>query len=398
MANKNLIKRAFSVTAGLPQPGSANVDAGIATANNASRSDTGAASTAALPEPMTRPPSIQQDAMSARPAAVGTSERPPAHETIAPSRHAATPPRTGPGSMLAFMAQESVVHKEVLQLRERVAEFDGAEIARRLDPTTIATSRWANREEAHFATEAFAKLKEEIAAAGGNVQPIKVRPIAERADAVDKPKYEIVYGHRRHRACLELGIPVLALVQQVMEDIDLFVEMERENRNREDLSAWEQGVMYMRALEQGLFPSAKQLGVAIDRDMSNISRAMALAKLPTEVVQAFGSPLNLQFRWATLLKDAHQRDPEGLLATAREIASRNPRPSPAEVFAALTGGATRKPRTDLSQDWKDAEGKVLASLTTDKKGRVTITFDQLLDDAQRRKLSKLLDAFLVTKS
>lgn len=398
MANKNLIKRAFSVTAGLPPAGTANVDATRTTANDAPPSDRGAASLAALGATATSISSAQENSTSAQPVLVRPSERPLAHGTIEPPRQAAVPPRTGPGSMLAFMAQESVVHKEVLQLRERVAEFDGAEITRRLDPTTIAASKWANREEAHFATDAFAKLKEEIAAAGGNVQPIKVRPIAERSDTGAKPAYEIVYGHRRHRACLELGIPVLALVQQVMEDIDLFVEMERENRNREDLSAWEQGVMYMRALEQGLFPSAKQLGVAIDRDMSNISRAMALAKLPAEVVRAFGSPLNLQFRWATLLKDAHQRDPEGLLATAREIASRNPRPAPAEVFAALTGGATRKPNEGASQDWKDAQGKVLASLTTDKKGRVTVTFDQQLDEAQRRKLSKMLDAFLGSKS
>lgn len=388
MANKNLIRRAFSVTAGLPPSTAGNSDVRVATEAPvplAVKSD----------DLQPSAPAIRAESADTG-AVVPVPHSAPVNEAASLPRQAA-PPRTGPGSMLAFMAQESVVHKEVLQLRERVAEFDGAEVARRLDPLTIAASKWANREEAHFATEAFAKLKEEISAAGGNVQPIKVRPIAGGVATGTKAIYEIVYGHRRHRACLELGIPVLALVQQVMEDVDLFVEMERENRNREDLSAWEQGVMYMRALEQGLFPSAKQLGVAIDRDMSNISRAMALAKLPTEVVRAFGSPLNLQFRWATLLKDAHQRDPEGLLATARDIASRNPRPLPAEVFAILTGGANRKPAAGASQDWKDAEGKPLASLTTDRKGRVTVTFDQLMDDAQRRKLAKLLDTFLAPK-
>ncbi|MDP9900836.1 ParB/RepB/Spo0J family partition protein [Variovorax ginsengisoli] len=383
MANKNLIKRAFSVTAGLPPA-------------HAAAGSTPSAEIA-VAAPITETPSVQQNP--------GSEVLPsPVEGGGAPTRDVPagakplTPPRTGPGSMLAFMAQESVVHKEVLQLRERVAAFDGAEIARRLDPTTIAASRWANREEAHFATDAFAKLKDEIATAGGNVQPIKVRPIADRPTGDAAPVFEIVYGHRRHRACLELGIPVLALVQQVMEDVDLFVEMERENRNREDLSAWEQGVMYMRALEQGLFPSAKQLGIAIDRDMSNISRAMALAKLPAEVVRAFGSPLNLQFRWATLLKDAHQRDPEGLLSMARDIASRQPRPAPAEVFAILTGSTTRKANGGTSQEWTDAAGKPLASLTVDKRGRVTVVFDQVLDDAQRRRLSKMLDTFVGSKT
>jgi ParB family chromosome partitioning protein len=299
--------------------------------------------------------------------------------------------------MLAFMTEQSEVHKEVLQLRERVSAFEGAEIARRLDPVTVVPSRWANRELAHFSTDSFAQLKAEIASAGGNVQPIKVRPVAPERDA--RETFEIVYGHRRHRACLELGLPVLALVQNTMADTDLFVEMERENRNRADLSAWEQGTMYLRALELGLFPSARQLSSAIDRDLGNIGRAMALAKLPSEVVAAFGSPLNLQFRWATPLKDAHQRDPEGLLDAARRVAQQDPRPSPAAVFAALTQpSVATAPRSRPAIEWKDESGAVLASLERDRKGRATLSFAEPLSDSQSRRLRKLMDDFLGVKA
>src|SRR5690606_26125628 len=155
--------------------------------------------------------------------------------------------------MLAFMTDQSEVHQEVVQLREKVEAFKDAEVTRRLDPQQIVASKWANRDQTHFQTDAFARLKSEIENAGGNVQPIKVRALA--GGAGEGARWEIVFGHRRHRACLELGLPVLAMVQQDMKDADLFVEMERENRERADLSAWEQGVMYMRALEQGLFPS-----------------------------------------------------------------------------------------------------------------------------------------------
>ncbi len=208
-----------------------------------------------------------------------------------------------------------------------------------------------------------------------------------------------MFGHRRHRAFLELGIPVLALVQQNMKEADLFVEMERENREREDLSAWEQGVMYMRALEQGLFPSAKQMAIAIDRDMGNISQAMALAKLPSDVVQAFGSPLNLQFRWASPLKDAHQKDPERLLEIARELAARAVKPAPAAVFAILTreqGGVAEA--NGAEAEWNDADGKRVAHLMTDRKGRTTLSFDTAMDAMQRKKLIKLMDGFLGLKS
>lgn len=369
MANKNLIKRAFSVTANLPNPPDSSVPAD----RRDDVSDVGA-------EILTDLPNAERSGSA----------------TEASPMISVSAPRTGPGSMLAFMTEQSEVHKEVLQLRERVAAFDGAEIARRLDPSTVQPSRWANRELTHFSTESFAQLKSEIASAGGNVQPIKVRPVKTVHGTPET--FEIVYGHRRHRACLELGLPVLALVQNAMEDTDLFVEMERENRNRADLSAWEQGTMYMRALELGLFPSAKQLALAIDRDTGNIGRAMALAKLPSEVVAAFGSPLNLQFRWATPLKDAHQRDPEGLLEAARAVAQLEPRPSPAEVFATLTQSSPiPATRNRSSVEWKDDSGVVVASLLRDRKGRATLSFAEPLSDSQSRRLKKLMDDFLGLK-
>jgi hypothetical protein len=57
---------------------------------------------------------------------------------------------------------------------ERVA--DGKPL--KLDPRSIRPSTWANRHEASFESAEFEELKAEIADAGGNVQPIKVRPLA----------------------------------------------------------------------------------------------------------------------------------------------------------------------------------------------------------------------------
>ncbi|RYF59025.1 MAG: ParB/RepB/Spo0J family partition protein [Comamonadaceae bacterium] len=367
MANKDLVKRAFSVTANLP------VTSG---SPSGTTPDTVTAVDQAMPTssvPEARFPAPAQDAMKSG------------------------GPKTGPGSMLAFMTEQSTVHQEVVRLRHQLDEFQDAAATRKLDPKKVLPSNWANRDESHFATEPFSRLKREIESAGGNIQPIKVRAVAP--DAGGNARWEIVYGHRRHRACLELGLPVLAMIEPAMKDADLFVEMERENRERADLSAWEQGVMYMRALEMGLFPSAKQLAAAIDRDMGNISKAMALAKLPTDVVRAFGSPLNLQFRWATALKDAHQRDPEKLIATAVELRERRPAPAPAEVFATLTSTGTSPPSSKGTETvWKDDKGTKVAVLSLDRKGRATLAFDLPMDEGQVRKLSKLVDGFLAKKA
>lgn len=236
-------------------------------------------------------------------------------------------------------------------LVSEIARFEGALPVRSIDPTSIVHSSWGNRHASSFECSEYLALKEEIRSSGGNVQPIKVRPIAVASNtpplpgstgpAQGEPCYEVVFGHRRHRACLELGFPVLALIED-LSDAELFAQMDRENRNREPLSPWEQGVMYLRALEAGLFSSMRQLAVTLGCDAGTVSRAISLAQLPEEVVQAFRSPTDLQFRWAKPLLDAIQRDKKAVFRQAERVAA-NSQLSPGSIFEALVGGGHADP-------------------------------------------------------
>jgi ParB family chromosome partitioning protein len=294
--------------------------------------------------------------------------------------------------MAKFMVDRSAVHKEAEELRQRLQEHEGSTPTRRLDPAEIGPSDWANRSEGAYATADFAQLKKDIAHAGGNVQPIKVRPKHESGDG--KVRWEIVFGHRRHRACLELGIPVLATIESHMTDQQLYIEMERENRDRKDLSAWEQGTMYARALERGLFASNRQLAAALDLDLGLVGKAIALAKLPDEVLAAFASPLDLQFRWATPFKEALQKDPEGLLERARRISQSPTRASAAQVFAALVAADAPAQGGVAQREWRNPSGKVAATLSTDKKGRALLTLIEPLDSARRQQLEAFVEKLL----
>jgi ParB family chromosome partitioning protein len=212
-------------------------------------------------------------------------------------------------------------------------------VAQRLDPRLIVRSRWANRHELNFDGAEFAELREEIRQAGGNVQPIKVRPLAELSAAKPgevAPRYEIVFGHRRHEACRLESLPVLALIVQ-LTDQQLFVEMDRENRSRKNLTAWEQGVMYRRALETGLFTSKRALAGALGVDHSALSKAVVLAELPQQVVDAFPSPLELQFRWGQPLAAVFAADPSAVLQRAQNLMSRRGELSAKEIFDFLLG-------------------------------------------------------------
>lgn len=223
------------------------------------------------------------------------------------------------------------------ELEIKAVILGGSLPTRRIDPNDIEPTKWANRHPRSFDTKEFQKLKDEIQSQGGNVQPIKVRPHRNRSD-----KYEIVFGHRRHRACLELGLMLVAVVEEIT-DSELFCEMERENRQRADLRPFEQGTMYLKALNEGLFPSARKLAECVGADLSNLGKSLNLARLPNEVLTAFDSPLDIQLRWATGLTMALQKDPDLVLHRARVIQSQSPRPSATEIFRQLTTGGGSEP-------------------------------------------------------
>lgn len=226
-------------------------------------------------------------------------------------------PVTGVGLMSAALAGKAQLEQQVQEQQQRIEQLKGERGAIKLDPHLVAPSRWANRHVDSFSGSEFEELKGEIQDAGGNVQPIMVRPL--ETPAADGARYELVFGHRRHRACLDLGLDVLAVVAEV-DDRGLWEAMERENRGRANLSAWEQGVMYRRALDEGLFPSMRTLAQAIGRQHSQISRALAVAGLPAEVVAAFRSPIEIQFNWVDVINRALERDEGAVLAEARRLA------------------------------------------------------------------------------
>lgn len=276
-------------------------------------------------------------------------------------------------------------------LKAELAEWEGAVPAQKLDPKLIKPSKWANRNEHSFNGSDWIDFKEEISSSGGNVQPIKVRRIV--SDSASPFAYEIVFGHRRHRACLELDLPVFSLVEEI-NDLDLFVQMDRENRQRADLRPFEQGVMYARALDEKLYSSARKLGEALGVDFGNVAKAVALARLPQDVVNAFSTPLDLQYRWATNLNAALQKDPDAILKIAKEIQEEVPRPNSKQVLERLLRGCGTVPHTPSPAiSLKGVSGQI-GTITQDAaKKSMTVTLENI--DSQRiEELESIIKSFL----
>ena len=309
-----------------------------------------------------------------------------------PTSEAPVKPKTAIGGMAQFTNRQSEVLKEAEELREKVKDltekFEGALPARKLDPKLIVRSKWANRHDDSFKDAEFASLKEEIANAKGNVQPIKVRTLKG-----GQVQYEIVFGQRRHQACLELGLDVLAMVED-LDDKGLFVQMDRENRQRKDLRPFEIGAMYNKALEAGLFKSARDLAAEIGFDQSQLTKALNLAKLPADVINAFISPLDLQYRWAADLLAAIQRDPDFVLACAKEIQAMAPRPNSNEVFSRLTAGRGTVPHSPNELIKLEGKGEQKGILVLDSvKGTAQIKLTNITP-AKLDKLQAIIKEFL----
>jgi ParB family chromosome partitioning protein len=287
--------------------------------------------------------------------------------------------KTAPGQMLAFRNQMLESDGEIEKLRRQLEAFDGSVPAVKLDARSVHRSKWANRDAASFRTSEFASLKSEIESAGGNVQPILVRPLAGRAG-----QYEVVFGHRRLQACLELGLPVLALVAQVeMPDAQLFVAMDRENRERQDLSPIEQGRMYAQALEEKLFPSARQMADSLGVSNAWISKTMSVATLPLPVIEAFASPLDIQPVHAKEIHLAIEKDQRAVLKRAEKLRGQGLKAA-AVAEHLVNGPRSQSPKVVLA-----VEGRKLGSLRRDLDGSVTI---QLTSSAMEESIDAVVEA------
>ena len=295
--------------------------------------------------------------------------------------------RTGPGQMLMVNSLMKESNEKVALLEARLKQFEGGLPVLLLDGAQVVASKWANRARESFDHQDFQRLKADIVYSGGNVQPIKVRPMAGRPNM-----YVIIFGHRRHRACVEVGLPVLAVVEN-LSDAELFKQMDRENRARADLSPWEQGMMYRQALAERLFPTREQLARELGIDAGNLSKALRLADLDAAIVQAFASPLALQYRWAKPLADAVLRDRVRVLTAAKELASVAPGTMTAKsVFDRLTGALPSSVRVEHVRIGK----RVVADIEVHA-DRVTVRFmSGLLSESRIAKLRDFITTELST--
>jgi ParB family chromosome partitioning protein len=301
-----------------------------------------------------------------------------------PGSQAATLLRTG-AAALRFL--NSTVQQQLAEMRRKLEAFDDTIPTIKLDPTKVRATGLGGRHESTFRSQAFLHLKDLILHTGGNVQAILVREVPGLG-------YEIVFGHRRHRACLELGLPVLAVVWKgAMSDAELFAAMDAENRGRQDPSTFDQGVMYSAALGARLYTSQRRLAEAIGVSHTWVRKAILVATLPESVVNAFDDPCLIQPEHAQQIAAALEADGGAVLKRAAALSSSSAGLKAAEVvdqlLARVSGGKTVTPLMYRQ--------RVLGSWRRDAKGRAVLTLEEELSTpALIKQLEVMLGLALAT--
>jgi len=277
------------------------------------------------------------------------------------------------------------------------AERAAGMLVLRLDPKRVRATEFINRHERAFleSDPKFIELKNSLRA-HGQEQPIRVRAVANDPGA----EFEIVSGHRRHRAALALdsevegGFPILALLDgKADESRDLVLKMYRENEERADLSAFEKGTMFQQWLTSGVFAEQGELAAAIGVSDATVTKYLQIAELPSFVIAAFSDPRDIAVRWSHDLVKALKAQPAKVEEVATRLANTSPRPDAGAIARALiaSGEATKESRGSPSREQAiKIDGRVALRLQR-RDGRFTLKFYQLDKKAQREITEEILE-------
>ncbi len=215
-----------------------------------------------------------------------------AAEQPSPAPAPAQPGRVGAGVIGAAHRAIGDIRAERDRLRA-IVESGGGWI-QELDPNIIDPSPYPDRlpdDDLHDFTRFKRSIEEE-----GQKIPIQVRRHPSQSD-----RYQVIYGHRRWRAALELGRPVRAIEVEI-SDLDLVLAQGIENASRQDLTWIERALFAARMDDAGI--KARHIYAALSIEDTELARMRSVYRaIPADVIELIGrAPKIGRPRWLELAK------------------------------------------------------------------------------------------------
>ena len=267
----------------------------------------------------------------------------------------------------------------------------------KLDPARIRPSRWHSRDAVSFGDIGFQQLCADIHAEAGNTIPIKVRAVPPPTVGASNTsvRHEVVYGHRRHRACLVLGLQVTAIIDDVDEQ-GLVRAMVKENHLHNAPSALEQGRLYCQLLDEKLFPSLRRMAEFLRRDAGDVSRALALARLPAAILAAMTDPRALALHDASRFNAAMELGSDRAVRLAQDSLERSGKITPKALIRLLIDGPPKVPDATLGSPPTPIvlRGRTIGSVQVESPGKLIVNVQAPIPPARQEEIKRQVADYL----
>ena len=164
-----------------------------------------------------------------------------------------------------------------------------------------------------------------------------------------------------------------------MDDEEAFRVSDIENRSRKDITDWERGVEYSRALAEFYSSSQNEMAAHLNISRSWLSRLLDVVRLPEEIIAAFSDRHDITVRVARDIKPltGEQRALASMTKEAARIAAERDdlgvRLSGPEVAKRLVKSTlTQKASADAETEVQGRDGKVILRYTRIRRGGLTL--------------------------
>lgn len=250
-----------------------------------------------------------------------------------------------------------------------------------LEPSLIDETDLRDRDDAAFGDEAFVRLQADISANG------QLTPVALRMSMVDQDRYEVIFGHRRVRACRALGKKVRAIIMKA-DNHHLLHMMLVENAIREDISPLEKARHYRKILDEGIV-DRQGLADLLRVSPQQVSNISVLADIPEGCLEMLGDWRKLSIATGKTLLSALRNADFKIPGTLREqVLNMNGDANRCAqaVIRGLSEPLKKAPEADNNFLIKDQRGRRYGLLTRSGKQWI-IRFQPGLDENTIRRIA-----------
>ncbi|WP_150291497.1 ParB/RepB/Spo0J family partition protein [Sphingobium estronivorans] len=265
------------------------------------------------------------------------------------------------------------------------------------------------RDQPGLTADSCRSLIESIASEGGNRIPVLVRL---NPPGSDRP-YQLLVGSRRRFAVDWLnhhGRPDMRLSALVVDlsDEEAFRLADIENRERADISELDRARSYQAAVDRFYGGVQSRMAEALNLSNSQLSRLLALAQLPEEVVNAFATKDELKVRYSELLTPLLRRPEQRgrMIAEARLIGEQQQTLAlqgermipPATVLARLREAATPQSPEEARDIAIIAGGARIGRAKASRSGGLTVDLSIAEDTDLDEVLARLRETIVAARA